>query len=274
MMEGCVVWLTGLPCSGKTTISIALAEMLRGLGLRVEVLDGDEVRRSLSAGLGYSAEDRQEHNRRVIYVSKLLMRNGVVVIVPLISPYRKTRDYARQELGRFLEVYVKCPIEECIRRDVKGHYAKALRGEIDNFTGVSDPYEEPIDSEVTVHTDRETIDESVEKIMCTFEQVGYLDGTVACRDHPGHDRSRISTPRTGGTQPASLPALEPTPRPLTSAGLKDELFRLNRARQSRLARLSKFISRLPLLPAFLQPREVQTGPLPGNDPGPTPKGLE
>ena len=143
MTQGCVIWLTGLPSSGKTTIADALAQRLRGDGLPVEVLDGDEVRKSLSSDLGFSAEDRQQHNRRVIYVSKLLIRNGLIVIVPLISPYRETREFARAELGRFLEVYVKCSIEECIRRDVKGLYAKALRGEVVNFTGISDPYEEP-----------------------------------------------------------------------------------------------------------------------------------
>ena len=125
MKQGCVIWLTGLPSSGKTTIADALALHLRGGGLAVEVLDGDEVRKSLSADLGFSAADRQQHNRRVIYVSKLLIRNGLIVIVPLISPYRETREFARSELEPFLEVYVKCSIDECIRRDVKGLYAKA-----------------------------------------------------------------------------------------------------------------------------------------------------
>ena len=116
------------------------------------VLDGDEIRLGLSADLGFSAKDRQQHNRRVIFVSKLLIRNGIVVPIPLISPYRETRAYARSELESFVEVYVKCPLEECMRRDPKGLYAKALRGEIKNFTGLDVPYEEPTSPESTVET--------------------------------------------------------------------------------------------------------------------------
>ena len=150
--KGFVVWLTGLPSSGKTTLAESLATRLKAAGLPVEVLDGDEVRRTLSADLGFSAKERREHAIRVVYLSKLLIRNGINVIVPLISPYRETRTHARRELENFVEVYVYCPLEECIRRDVKGLYAKALRGEIKEFTGVSDPYEPPESPEVTVQT--------------------------------------------------------------------------------------------------------------------------
>ena len=144
---------------------MALHSDLCRLGLPAEVLDGDEVRRGLSSDLGFSAEDRQEHNRRVIFVSKLLIRNGTIVIVPLISPYRKSRDLARDELKLFVEVYVKCPLEECFRRDVKGMYAKAIRGEITNFTGISDPYEEPVNPEVVVETDRLSVDDCWRRIL-------------------------------------------------------------------------------------------------------------
>ena len=165
MSNGFAIWLTGLPASGKTTISLALAERLTEQGHSVETLDGDEIRRGLSADLGYSAENRRQHNRRVIFVSKLLVRNGVVVLIPLISPYRETRAYARSELQRFVEVYVKCPVEECIRRDPKGLYAKAIRGEIKNFTGIDDPYEEPTSPELIVETNLLSVEECVTRIM-------------------------------------------------------------------------------------------------------------
>ena len=174
MSDGCAIWLTGLPASGKTTIALVLAEHLRAQGRSVETLDGDEIRLGLSADLGFSAEDRQQHNRRVIFVSKLLVRNGITVVIPLISPYRETRDYARSELENFVEIYVKCPVEECIRRDPKGLYAKALRGEIKNFTGLDDPYEEPLSPELTVMTHRLSVEECVDRIMYVVTEGNHL----------------------------------------------------------------------------------------------------
>lgn len=165
MAQGFVIWLTGLPASGKTTLATALVCPLREKGLPVEVLDGDELRQSLSADLGFSFKERTEHARRVIFLSERLSRNGIVAIVSLISPYRETRALARRELGHFLEVYVKCPIEECIRRDPQGMYARALRGEISNFTGVSDRYEEPEHPDVTVETDILPVEACVHRIL-------------------------------------------------------------------------------------------------------------
>ena len=174
MTNGFAIWLTGLPASGKTTIAGALADRLQAQGAVVETLDGDEIRRGLSADLGFSAEDRQNHNRRVIFVSKLLIRNGIVVLIPLISPYCETREFARGELRRFVEVYVKCSLDECIRRDPKGLYAKALRGEIKNFTGLDDPYEEPVNPEVIVETDVLSLDECVDQILKAVSAKGYI----------------------------------------------------------------------------------------------------
>ena len=162
METGYVIWLTGLPAAGKTTLARALEARLEA----VEILDGDEIRRGLSADLGFSAEDRGEHNRRVIFISELLIRNGIGVIVPLISPYRKVREFARQKLGpSFIEVWVKCSLEECIQRDPKGLYARALKGEISNLTGLQDPYEEPLDPDVVLDTEHESISACVEKIL-------------------------------------------------------------------------------------------------------------
>ena len=176
MGHGFPIWVTGMPASGKTTIALALAKRLRARGHSVETLDGDEIRLGLSADLGFSAGDRQQHNRRVIFVSKLLVRNGIIVLIPLISPYRETREYARGELERFVEVYVKCPVEECIRRDPKGLYAKALRGEIRNFTGIDDPYEEPESPELTVETNLLSVGECVDRIMQVLTEGTHLLG--------------------------------------------------------------------------------------------------
>ena len=171
---GFTVWFTGLPSSGKSTLARMLEQVLVDQGRHVEVLDGDEVRLRLSRGLGFSKEDRDENIRRITYVAKLITRCDGVAITCAISPYRALRDEARQEIGRFIEVYVKCALDVCIDRDVKGLYAKALRGEIPVFTGVSDPYEAPLAPEVIVETDREAPEESLTKILRRLEALGYL----------------------------------------------------------------------------------------------------
>jgi adenylyl-sulfate kinase len=174
MSRGFTVWLTGLSGAGKSTIASELERRLRERELGVEVLDGDVVRTHLSKGLGFSKEDRDTNIRRIAFVASLLTRHGVAVVTAAISPYRAVRDEARQMIGRFVEVYVECPLDELTRRDVKGLYAKALRGEIANFTGVSDPYEPPLAPEVVARTDRETVAESVGKILAALEAKGYL----------------------------------------------------------------------------------------------------
>jgi len=179
MERGCVVWMTGLPSGGKSTLAQMLEAELVARGRRVERLDGDEVRTHLTKGLGYSREDRDENVRRVGWVAALLARHGVVAITALISPYRSTRDEVRSRTGDFVEVWVKASLEECIRRDVKGLYRKALAGEIAQFTGVSDPYEPPLRPEVVVETDRQTPHESVATILAALAARGYVeDGAV------------------------------------------------------------------------------------------------
>jgi len=160
-----VVWLTGLPAAGKSTLALRLAEYLRAQGCPVEVLDGDEVRQHFSAGLGFRREDREAHNHRVIYVAGLLSKNGIIVIVPMISPYRDVRQAARAGLPGYFEVHVHCPLEECIRRDPKGLYRRALAGEVKNFTGIDDPYEEPLSPDVMVDTLATPVEECVKAIM-------------------------------------------------------------------------------------------------------------
>ena len=178
MNSGFVIWLTGLSGSGKTTITDVLAPKLQKLGFRVERLDGDEVRRQLSPDLGFSKEDRETHAKRVVYVSKLLARNGVIVVVSLISPYRSFRAFARQEIGDFIEVYVKCSIETCVKRDPKGLYKKAFKGEIKDMTGLQDPYEEPLNPEVIADTELGSPEINAEKILCTLRDLGYLTDVV------------------------------------------------------------------------------------------------
>jgi len=172
--EGFTVWFTGLSGAGKSTIATMLAERLQQVGRRVELLDGDEIRKNLSQGLGFSKADRDANIARIAFVAKLLSRNGVVAITAAISPYRATRDAARQEIRSFVEVYVDCPLDVCEQRDVKGLYAKARSGEIAQFTGISDPYEAPEQPEVTVHTDRESVEESVDHILSELRNLGYL----------------------------------------------------------------------------------------------------
>ncbi|NLE77678.1 MAG: adenylyl-sulfate kinase [Chloroflexi bacterium] len=172
--QGFTVWFTGLSGSGKTTLARLLEKDLRERGMKVEVLDGDVVRQNLSKGLGFSKEDRDTNIRRIGFVCQLLSRNGVVAIGAAISPYREIRDENRQRIGRFVEVYVETPLEVLADRDVKGLYRKAMAGEIANFTGVSDPYEEPLNAEVVVHTAAETVEESLQKILAKLEEMGYI----------------------------------------------------------------------------------------------------
>jgi adenylylsulfate kinase len=163
-----VIWLTGLPGSGKTTIAKALYPRLKESGFKAEFLDGDIVRKELSPELGFTKQDREIHARRVVYLSKILSRNGIISIVSLISPYRDFRRYARSETNmnnNFYEVYVKCSLETCITRDPKGLYKKALSGEIKDLTGLQDPYEEPENPEIIVDTERQTVEECVNVIL-------------------------------------------------------------------------------------------------------------
>jgi ATP sulfurylase/adenylyl-sulfate kinase len=172
--KGFTVWFTGLSGAGKSTLAQHLETVLRERGKNVEILDGDVVRTNLSKGLGFSKEDRDTNVLRIAFVANLLARNGAVAITAAISPYRDIRDQARQQIGNFVEVYVQCSIEELTRRDVKGHYAKALRGELANFTGISDPYEAPLNPEVVVDSEKETVEESLAKIVARLEELGYL----------------------------------------------------------------------------------------------------
>jgi adenylylsulfate kinase len=171
---GFTAWFTGLPCSGKTTVADGVADDLRERGLRVERLDGDIVRKGLTSDLGFSKEDRDENIKRVTFVAKLLTRNGVAVLATFVSPYRERRRKTREEIGEFIEVYTRCPVDVCIERDIKGMYKKALAGEITNFTGVDDPYEEPENPELIVDTDKETIEESVKKVLVKLEELDYI----------------------------------------------------------------------------------------------------
>jgi adenylylsulfate kinase len=174
--QGFVIWLTGWSGAGKTTLARLLEDQLRRWGQRVEVLDGDLVRQHLSQGLGFSKEDRDTNVRRIGFVCQLLSRNGVIAIAAAISPYQSSRDEVRAACqGRFVEVYAKCPLATLQERDVKGLYRRALAGQIPNFTGISDPYEEPLLPEVTVETDRETPAESAARIVRALDELGYLD---------------------------------------------------------------------------------------------------
>lgn len=171
---GFTIWFTGLSGAGKSTLAEVIEQRLKERGRNVEVLDGDEVRTHLSKGLGFSKEDRDTNIKRIAFVSKLLTRNGVASISAAIAPYHEARAWAREEIGNFVEVYVKCPLEVCRQRDVKGLYKLVDEGKIKNFTGVDDPYEEPEDPEVVVETDKESVEESVQKIFAKLEELGYL----------------------------------------------------------------------------------------------------
>jgi adenylyl-sulfate kinase len=174
MQQAFTLWFTGLPASGKTTLAERVRNALLERGMKVELLDGDAVRQNLSKGLGYSKEDRDTNIRRIGFVCHLLTRNGVVAIAAAISPYRAVREENRRLIGRFVEVYCKCDLETLKARDTKGLYARALRGEIENFTGVSDPYEPPEQAEITIDTAKDGIETSVQTILARLQEMAYV----------------------------------------------------------------------------------------------------
>ncbi len=179
--EGAVLWFTGLSGAGKSTLAEAVAPRLRALGKKVEILDGDVVRTYLSKGLGFSREDRDLNIARIAFVAHLLQRNGVFVVTAAISPYRETRDKARALIGDFVEIHIAPPLEECIRRDVKGLYKRAIAGEIQQFTGISDPYEEPLAPELKIDTSVVSVDDGVGRILTKLRELGYLEVDDAAR---------------------------------------------------------------------------------------------
>ncbi len=179
--QGFTLWMTGLSGAGKTTIAKILETELHQRGIRFERLDGDVVRESLTKDLGFSKEDRDKNIERVTFVAKLLSRNNVGVVASFISPYRATRDMVRQETTNFIEVFVSAPLDVCEQRDVKGMYKKARAGEIPNFTGISDPYEEPLNAEITVHTDQESAQESAMRIVGYLEEHNFIPAAVAAK---------------------------------------------------------------------------------------------
>jgi adenylylsulfate kinase len=246
--DGFTIWLTGLVGAGKGTIARELESALLERGQRVEVLDGKQARLELSRGLGYSKEDRDLNVARLAFVAHLLARNGVVAIVAAVSPYRQAREAARLRIGRFVEVYVRCPVDELVRRDTRGVYASALRGEVASFTGVSDPYEEPIDPEVVVETDRESTSESVARIIRRLGELGYLVTGELGKGHPQAARQASDHvgPRGSAQLPSDPPRLESRAGELSAAG--DQT-----GRSTPLQRLGRVFR----LPPF------QTAPAPG-----------
>lgn len=187
---GAVVWFTGLPSSGKSTIAREVARQLTERQCAVELLDGSEVRESLSRGLGFSREDREENVRRIGYVAKLLSRNGVIAICAAVSPFRATRDEVRRNTTNFLEVYVECPVEVAESRDTDGMYARARRGDIEEFTGVNAPYEAPNAPEVHIRSDRESVEDATWKVMRTLEMIGIIPGPDAAEHTAQEDDIR------------------------------------------------------------------------------------
>ncbi len=169
-----VIWLTGPSGVGKTTLAHALERKFREMGLNVEILDGDGIRSKLYPDLGFSEKEREMHNKVVVEMAKLLAKNGVVTIVSVISPYRALREYARKEIGRFMEVYLTCPLEVRIKRDPKGLYSKALNGEIKGLTGYDGVYEEPENPEVILETDKMSVEDEVEVVLKKARELGYL----------------------------------------------------------------------------------------------------
>lgn len=167
--HGLTLWFTGLPCAGKTTLSTAVAEFLRKIGYPVEHLDGDTIRKKFGGDLGFSKHDREVHVARAAFAASRLSQNGTIALVSVISPYREMRENARRVIGSFVEIYVRCPLEICERRDLKGMYRLAREGRIPHFTGVSDPYEEPLSPEITVDTHLADIRSCTQKILDYLE---------------------------------------------------------------------------------------------------------
>jgi adenylyl-sulfate kinase len=182
--KGVTVWFTGMSGAGKTALARPLEAELRTRGLKVERLDGDIVRQSLTRDLGFSKEDRDKNIERVTFVAKLLTRNGVAVLCSFISPYRVVRARVREEVGSMVEVYCYAPLETLIERDVKGLYEKAIAGEIENFTGISDPYEAPENPDVMIDSSTETVEESLAKILGKLEELGYVPPAPAAAEEP------------------------------------------------------------------------------------------
>lgn len=213
MSDGFVLWMTGLSGAGKSTIAGRLAEELTALGRTVSVLDGDEVRTHLSKGLGFSKEDRDTNVGRIGYVAGLVANAGGVAITAAISPYKAVRDEVRSRTPNFVEVYVRCSLEELVRRDVKGLYAKAIAGEIQNFTGVSDPYEPPEHPEVVVDSGVETVDQSVDRVLDALERLGYIWRGIRENLPSGAALDALQT------EAKALPVLEVGPNEVTDAGM-------------------------------------------------------
>ena len=178
-LKGATVWFTGLPASGKSTLAREVYQRLYNRGCAVELLDGAEVRESLSRGLGFSRSDREENVRRIGYVAKLLSRNGVIAICAAVSPYRSSREEVRRNTTNFIEVYVDCPVAVAEKRDSDGMYAAARRGEIEEFTGVNAPYEVPVNPEVFIASSTESVDQGAWKVMRTLEMLGIVAAEAA-----------------------------------------------------------------------------------------------
>jgi adenylyl-sulfate kinase len=189
--KGVTVWFTGMSGAGKTALAIPLEAELRKRGLKVERLDGDIVRQSLTRDLGFSKEDRDKNIERVTFVAKLLTRNGVAVLCSFISPYRAVRAQVKEEVGNFVEVYCYASLETLIERDVKGLYKKALAGEIENFTGVSDPYEAPENPDVLIDSGAEAIEESLGKILRKLEQLGYVPPAEDAEPYTAEEEAEV-----------------------------------------------------------------------------------
>ena len=191
MAKGFTLWFTGLSGAGKSTLAREVEGALLERGINVEVLDGDIIRTNLSKGLGFSKEDRDTNIRRIGFVCNLLTRNDVVTLVAAIAPYQSVRDENRNLIGRYVEVYTKCPIEVLKERDPKGLYEKVEKGEIKNFTGIDDPYEEPEKPEILIETDKETVEQSASKILYTLEVLGYIPKVEGDSDYSEEEEQEI-----------------------------------------------------------------------------------